>query len=136
MIYLTTIVAGRNHYPNDIELTVERSGAPVRPGACVAISESINGVEELVIIAEVDERRMQTEGSGAEALNEFWASAVKTIKGVISTGHGLALRSMVFVEPRSLEKTSSGKPRRRYYQKLYSEGKLAVIHEQQSPLIN
>jgi len=131
------IIAGRNHYASDIELTVQRSGAPVRLGACIAISELINGAEELVIVAEVDERRLPTnaqpESPGAESLSEFWASAIKTVRGAVSEEHGLSVRSVVFVEPRSLEKTSSGKPRRQHYQKLLLEGKLAVLHEKRSP---
>jgi acyl-CoA synthetase (AMP-forming)/AMP-acid ligase II len=142
-VYLTgrikdlIIIAGRNHYPSDIELTVQRSGAPVRLGACVAISETVDGAEELVIIAEVDQRRLpadtQSEGPGAASLDEFWASAAKTVRGAVSEGHGLEVRSVVFVEPRSLEKTSSGKPRRQHYQKLFFQGGLAVLHEEQSP---
>ncbi len=132
------IIAGRNHYPSDIELTVQQSGAPVRLGACVAISERINGAEELVIVAEVDERRFpadaQPEDPGSKSLDDFWASAVKTVQGAISKGHGLSVRSVVFVKPRSLEKTSSGKPRRRYYQQLFLKGELAVLHEKRSPL--
>ncbi len=131
------IIAGRNHYPSDIELTVQQSGAPVRLGACAAISERINGVEELVIVAEVDKRRLpadaQSAGPGAESIDEFWASAVKTVQGAVSEGHGLSVRSVVLVEPRSLEKTSSGKPRRRHYQKLFLKGDLAVLHEKRSP---
>jgi acyl-CoA synthetase (AMP-forming)/AMP-acid ligase II len=137
------IIAGRNHYPSDIELTVQQSGAPVRLGACAAISERVNGVEELIIIAEADDRKFpddtqsdaQSENQGSKLMDEFWASAVKTVQGAVSQGHGLSARSVVFVEPRSLEKTSSGKPRRRYYQKLFLEGGLAVLHEKQSPLI-
>ena len=142
-IYLTgrlkdlIIIAGRNHYPSDIELTVQRSGAPVRLGACVAISERIKGVEKLVIIAEVDERRLpadaRSESTGAKSMDEFWASAVKTVQGAVSEGHGLSVQSIVFVEPRSLEKTSSGKPRRRHYKKLFLRGDLAVLHEKRSP---
>jgi acyl-CoA synthetase (AMP-forming)/AMP-acid ligase II len=135
------IIAGRNHYPTDIELTVQQSGAPVRMGACAAISERINGVEELVIVAEVDKRRIpadvQPQGpeteTETESLDEFWASAVKTVQGAVSQGHSLSLRSVVFVEPRSLEKTSSGKPRRRHYQKLFLKGDLAVLHEKRLP---
>ncbi len=131
------IIAGRNHYPSDIELTVQNSGAPVRLGACVAISESINGAEELVIIAEADDRKIpadaQSENQAEEAMAEFWTSAIKAIEGAVSMGHGLSVRSLVFVAPRSLEKTSSGKPRRRYYQKLYLKGDLAVLHEARSP---
>ncbi|MBW2613990.1 MAG: fatty acyl-AMP ligase [Deltaproteobacteria bacterium] len=131
------IIAGRNHYASDIELTVQRSGAPVRLGACVAISEHINGVEELVIVAEVDERRLpanaQPESPGAESLSEFWTSAAKTVRGAVSEEHGLSVRSVVFVEPRSLEKTTSGKPRRQHYQKLFLKEELAVLHGKRSP---
>ncbi len=131
------IIAGRNHYPSDIELSVQQSDAPVRLGSCVAISERINGAEELVIVAEVDDRKIPAEGksdgAGAESINEFWASAVKDVQGAVTKGHGLSTRSVVFVEPRSLEKTSSGKPRRRYYQQLLLKGELAVLHEQRSP---
>jgi len=131
------IIAGRNHYPNDIELSVQRSGAPLRMGACVAISVEIGGVEKLVIIAELDERRLPADGpSGtpdAESMDEFWASAVRTVQGAVSKGHGLSVDSVVFVAPRSLEKTSSGKPRRRYYKKLFLRGDLAVLHEKRSP---
>lgn len=128
------IIAGRNHYPSDIELTVQRSGAPVRVGSCVAVSERINGVEELVIIAEADERSLPADEAGSDGiktgpLDEFWASAVMTVQGAVSKGHGLSARSVVFVKPRSLEKTSSGKPRRRYYQQLYVKGKLIVLYE-------
>jgi acyl-CoA synthetase (AMP-forming)/AMP-acid ligase II len=142
-IYLTgrlkdlIIIAGRNHYPSDIELTVQESGAPVRRGACVAISEPVNGAEELVIVAEVDERRFpadaQSEGPGAGSLDEFWASAVKTVQGAVSEGHGLSVRSVVFVKPRSLEKTSSGKPRRQHYCKRLLKGDLDVLHETRLP---
>ncbi|MFO7557717.1 MAG: fatty acyl-AMP ligase [Desulfobacterales bacterium] len=133
------IIAGRNHYPSDIELTVQESGAPVRMGACTAISETIDGLEELIIIAEVDERRLpadaQSNGPGAESLDTFWASAVKTVQGAVTKVHGLSVRSVVFVEPRSLEKTSSGKPRRQRYKELFLKEKLAVLHEQRSPRI-
>ena len=133
------IIAGRNHYPSDIEFSVQQSGAPVRPGSCVAVSERINGAEELIIIAEVDDRKLpadgQSGGKEGEAVDAFWASAVKTVQGSVTKGHGLSVRSVVFVEPRSLEKTSSGKPRRRYYQTLYLKGELAKLHEVRSPMI-
>jgi hypothetical protein len=106
-------------------------------GACVAISVDTDGVEKLVIIAEVDERRLPADGPsgtpGAESIEEFWASAVRTVQGAVSEGHGLSVASVVFVAPRSLEKTSSGKPRRRYYKKLLLRGELAVLHENHSP---
>ena len=32
------IIRGQNFYPQDIELTVERSHSAIRPGCCVAFS--------------------------------------------------------------------------------------------------
>lgn len=126
------IIAGRNHYPGDIELTVQHSGAPVRLGSCVAISESVNGVEELIIIAEVDTRRLpadvQAEGPEKASLDMFWAESLKKVKGAVSEGHGVSLRTVVFVEPKSLEKTSSGKLRRHYCGELLRKGSLAVMY--------
>jgi acyl-CoA synthetase (AMP-forming)/AMP-acid ligase II len=131
------IIAGRNHYPGDIELTVQSSGAPVRMGSCAAVSETVNGAEELVIIAEVDDRKMpgngQEEAPPDEDLVKFWHLAVKKVQGAVTQGHGLSVRSVVFVKPRSLEKTSSGKPRRRYYKDQLLKGQLAVLHEIRSP---
>ena len=94
------------------------------------------GVEELVIVAEVDERQLpagaQSESTGAKSLDAFWATAVRTVQGSVSKGHGLSARAVVFVAPRSLEKTSSGKPRRRHYQQLFLKGKLEVAHSYRS----
>lgn len=126
------IIAGRNHYPSDIELTVQSSSAPIRAGSCVAVSETVDGNEELVIIAEADERQIPEAAEGEQ--KEFWFAAAKTIQGAVSKGHGLSVRSVVFVAPRSLEKTSSGKPRRRYYKQQYQDGKLDVLHEVRAPV--
>ncbi len=127
------IIAGRNHYPGDIELTVQHSDAPVRLGSCVAVSERVNGAEAVVIIAEVDERRLpadaQLDDPETEPMNAFWSSAVRRVKGAVSESHGLSVHAVVFVKPRSLEKTSSGKPRRQHYQELLLKGALAVLHE-------
>ena len=132
------IIAGRNHYPSDIEMTVQKSGAPVRRGASAAISETIDGHEELVILAEVDKRKLpdnvKNESADMNAIREFWSSAVNFVKSAVTQGHGLKVRSVVFVEPKSLEKTSSGKPRRQHYKSLYLEGNLVVLHEKKQSI--
>jgi acyl-CoA synthetase (AMP-forming)/AMP-acid ligase II len=145
-VYLTgrskdlIIIAGRNHYPSDIELTVQRSGAPVRMGSCVAISQNTEGLEELVVISEVDARKLpcdpkSVDAAQAETLDRFWFKAAKAVRGAVSEGHGLSVRSVLFVQPRSLEKTSSGKPRRRHYKQLFLKDSLAVVHESRTPSI-
>lgn len=119
------IIAGKNHYPGDIEFTVQNSGAPVRLGACIAVSRpSDDGGEELAVIAEVDDRKIPETPDA-----QFWPSAVRTLQGAVTEGHGLSAKTVVFVETRSLEKTSSGKPRRRHYQERLLQGKLAVVYK-------
>ncbi|WDP92436.1 MAG: fatty acyl-AMP ligase [Desulfobacter sp.] len=127
------IIAGKNHYPGDIEVTVQNSDAPVRLGACIAVAiPSRDGGEELAVIAEVDDRKIPDhirEGEGqSSAADPFWSSAVRILQGAVSSGHGLSAGTVVFVDPRSLEKTSSGKPRRRYYQERLIRGELAVVY--------
>jgi acyl-CoA synthetase (AMP-forming)/AMP-acid ligase II len=130
------IIAGRNHYPSDIELTVQNSGAPVRLGASVAVSQIRNETERLVIIAEIDDRKLPVgtdlNNPDSNALADFWADAVRKIQGAVSKIHGLSIASLVFVAPRSLEKTSSGKPRRKYYKGLYEKQALRTLYEKKS----
>src|SRR6266851_5462399 len=58
------IIDGYNHYPQDIELTVEQSYPALRPGCSAAFSVDVAGQERLVIAAEVERsylpRRVQS----------------------------------------------------------------------------
>ena len=53
------IIAGRNLYPHDIELTVEQSHPAIRTGCCAAFSVNVADEERLVVVAEI-ERAYQT----------------------------------------------------------------------------
>src|SRR5437870_11038145 len=48
------ILNGRNHYPQDIELTAERSHSAIRPVCCAAFAIDGPVGERLVIVAEVE----------------------------------------------------------------------------------
>jgi acyl-CoA synthetase (AMP-forming)/AMP-acid ligase II len=50
------IIRGRNHYPQDIELTAERSDRSLRPGCGAAFSVDDGGAERLVIVQEINYR--------------------------------------------------------------------------------
>src|SRR4029079_5823951 len=47
------VLRGRNHYPQDLELTVERSHPDLRPGAGAAFAVEEGGGERLVVVQEV-----------------------------------------------------------------------------------
>ena len=48
------IINGRNHYPQDIEWTVEQSHHLIRPSCTASFSVEVKGEERLVVVAEVE----------------------------------------------------------------------------------
>src|SRR5229473_865007 len=50
------IISGHNHYPHDIERTVEQSHPSLLAGGCAAFSVESNSQERLVVAAEIDHR--------------------------------------------------------------------------------
>ena len=53
------IINGRNHYPQDIEWTVEQSHPLIRPGCIASFSVEVGGEERLVVVAEVERKFRQ-----------------------------------------------------------------------------
>ncbi len=97
------IIRGRNHYPEDIEATVQQ----ITGGRVAAISVPVNSTEKLVTVIEVKKRTEST----VEAVH--WFSAVKSdVTSAISNAHGLNVGDLVLVPPGSIPTTTSGKIRR------------------------
>ena len=97
------IIRGRNHYPEDIEATVQG----ITGGRVAAISVPVNSTEKLVTVIEVKKR-----GDSVVAAMH-WLSGVKSdITSAISNAHGLNVGDLVLVPPGSIPTTTSGKIRR------------------------
>ncbi|WP_225836367.1 fatty acyl-AMP ligase [Streptomyces sp. NK08204] len=111
------VIDGRNHYPQDLELTAEMSHPAVRPGCTAAFSVEDGSLgERPVIVAEASPDAMPEIGE---------ISAV--IRSTISETHDLSLRDVVLIKPGSIPKTSSGKIQRQASRAAYLEGTLAVL---------
>src|SRR5436305_542960 len=95
------IIRGRNHYPQDLELTAERGHPALRPDCGAAFSVTVDGEERLVIVQEIDRRRE------AEA-----AEAAEGIRDRILGEHDLNPFEVVVIRAGSIPKTSSGKIQR------------------------
>jgi acyl-CoA synthetase (AMP-forming)/AMP-acid ligase II len=108
------IIRGQNYYPQDIETTVERSGAPVRGGAGAAFSIERDGEERLVVAYEV-ERTVKPSETGPH---------IDCIRAAIVRDHELHTDEVVLLRPGGAPKTSSGKIRRRACRDAYLEGSL------------
>jgi len=95
------IIRGANHYPQDIENTVEKLHPALKVGGWgAAFSVIEEGEERLVIAQEVE--RSHRHNFNADEL-------VEIIRQEIADVHGLDVYAIVFLKPGGLPKTSSGK---------------------------
>lgn len=96
------IVDGSNHYPDDIEATVQE----ITGGRVAAISVPDDHTEQLVVIAEIKQRCSDDEHK--ERLRSMKRETITLISKV----HRLRVADLVFVTPGSIPITTSGKIRR------------------------
>ncbi len=108
------IIRGRNHYPQDIEKTVEECHDNVRPGCVAAFSIDEHGSEELVVTCEV-----KRDKSKAELSKTFAA-----ISEAISAHHDIRVESVALLKAKSIPKTSSGKIQRHAAKDMFLKGTL------------
>ncbi|MBN2503596.1 MAG: AMP-binding protein, partial [Anaerolineales bacterium] len=110
------IIRGRNHYPQDIEHTVELAHEALAPDGGAAFSIEVDDDEKLVIVHEVLR-------SHRNADIEEVAEAVRL---AIAKQHEIQLHALVLVRPMSIAKTSSGKIQRHAVKREYLAGELLV----------
>jgi amino acid adenylation domain-containing protein len=110
------IIRGRNLYPQDIELTAERSHPSLRSGASAAFTVLVNNEEKLVVVQELEFR--------AKPNLEEVASAIRQ---AVTEEHEVQVYAVVLIKPGSIPKTSSGKIQRRATRAQYQNGELNVV---------
>ena len=93
------IVDGRNHYPQDIEHTVEHAHTAIRRHATAAFAITGAGGELLVVLAE----------RAKDADPALDAEVTATVRSAVSTEHGLGVHDLVLLGPGEVPRTSSGK---------------------------
>jgi len=111
------IIRGRNHYPQDIELTVESSHAILRPGCGAAFSIDVDGDERLVVVQEVKRNFKDAN------LDDV----VDVIRRAVSEKHELAAHAVLLIKPGQIPKTSSGKIQRHACRQSYLASSLESI---------
>jgi len=110
------IIRGTNHYPQDIELTVEHCHPEIRPGCSAVFTVDENDQEELVIVAEIRHQK-----------NTPTVPIINAIRQMVTENHDLQAKYIVLIKPRTIHKTSSGKIMRRATKADFLEEKLAVV---------
>lgn len=106
------IVAGRNHYPQDIEETASKATAQITPGVLAAFSTTHEEGEGLVIIAERDP---DADPSGDD-------EAIAAIRAAVTKTHGIQPTDIRIINPGGIPRSSANKIARRVAAKAYAQG--------------
>ena len=116
------ILHGRNHYPQDLEQTVEACHPGLRPGCGAAFAIEAGGAEAVAIAYELEARH------AAEA-----PAIVEAIARAVMREHEIVVHRVVLVEARTIPKTSSGKIQRHACRAAFLAGELLAIAQSPSP---
>ena len=114
------IIRGRNYYPQDIELTIERSHLSLRSNCSAAFSVEIEAQECLIVACEVERthlRKMNT------------SEVVSAVRNSIWTEHELKVYGVLLLKTGSIPKTSSGKIQRHACRKDWLNKQLNLVGE-------
>lgn len=94
------IIRGRNHYPQDIEITVQESHSSLKLNCGAAFSIPVDDEEQLVVVQEV--------GGSTVDLDHVATGISRTV----AEHHEIQVHAVVLIKPGTIPKTSSGKVQR------------------------
>jgi long chain fatty acid CoA FadD26 len=112
------IVDGRNHYPDDIEATIQE----ITGGRVAAISIPDERTEQLVAIVELKKR-----GASPEDALQRLRALKRNVTSAISKLHSVRVADLVLVPPGSIPITTSGKVRRSACVERYRQDEFARL---------
>jgi acyl-CoA synthetase (AMP-forming)/AMP-acid ligase II len=109
------IVEGRNHYPQDIEKTVEKSHPALRPGCSIAFSIENDGQAQVNVVAELNKEFQPDQEAARENDARVRVSEKDIIKAVrreVAEEHQIRVQNVILIPPGTIPKTTSGKLQR------------------------
>jgi 8-amino-7-oxononanoate synthase len=98
------IIRGLNHYPQDIEFTVEHSHPFLRHGAGAVTTAEVEGRERLVVVYEMERGRHRDV--------EDFTEVFEAVRRHVAAEHQVVVEAIVLLKAGSIPKTSSGKIQR------------------------
>lgn len=97
------IIRGRNHYPQDIEKSLEQSHPALRLGGSIAFSVDAFDEERLVIVSEIERVYLHSD----------LQQVINAVRRTVAEQHELQTYAVLLLKPGTIPKTSSGKVARR-----------------------
>ena len=121
------IIWGRNHYPQDIEFSVQQSHKALRLDCGAAFVIEVDNQEKLVIVQEVERTFLR---------NLNVDEVVSAIRETVSLNHDLQVYAIALIKPASIPKTSSGKIQRYACRQKFLPSDLAIVGEWRQNAVN
>jgi 8-amino-7-oxononanoate synthase len=119
------IIRGRNYFPQDIELTVERSHSELNSNGGAAFSVETDGEERLIIVQEIRRDRYR---------NFHEQEIIESICKALSLNFELRAEAVLLLRPNSIPRTANGKIQRHACKAGFLNGTLDVMGEWRRPL--
>jgi acyl-CoA synthetase (AMP-forming)/AMP-acid ligase II len=118
------LIQGRNHYPQDIELTVENSHPALRASCGAAFAVEFKGEEQLVVVQEVERSYLRQLD-----VNEV----VGNIRQAVAAEHDIRVHTVLLVKTGTVPKTSSGKIQRQACRQNFLHNTLNLLTSEKFP---
>ncbi len=109
------IIRGQNHYPQDIEFTVQQSHPALKKNGGAAFTIESDSAEPLIIVQEVERNYLKNLDSD---------EVIRLINKAVTAEHGLDIHTTVLVRSGTVPKTSSGKIQRRTCRQNFLNGEV------------
>ena len=116
------IIWGRNHYPQDIEYSIQQSHQALRLDCGAAFTIEIENQDKLVIVQEVERTYLSKLN-----INEVFSA----IREAVALHHALQVYAIALIKPASIPKTSSGKIQRHACRHAFLTETLAIVGQWQ-----
>ncbi|HEV3039682.1 MAG TPA: AMP-binding protein [Candidatus Angelobacter sp.] len=110
------IIRGRNLYPHDLELAMQKSHPSLRPGCGAAFAVEIDGEDVLAVVNEVDRHPSQP----PEEL-------IRLIRKALALEFGVHAYAVLLVKSGTIPKTTSGKIKRSACRTSFINGRLETV---------
>ena len=118
---------GLNHYPQQIERTVEQSHPGLKTHCGAALAVEVEGKPRLVVVQEIDRTHRKS---------LVFDEVVEAIRWQIFQQHFIDVYAIVLLQPGRIPKTSSGKVRRSACKDKFLESSLDVWQQWYLPDLN
>ncbi|MDJ0744801.1 MAG: fatty acyl-AMP ligase [Xenococcaceae cyanobacterium MO_167.B27] len=109
------IIRGQNHYPQDLEFTVQQSHPALKKNGGAAFTIESDSTETLIIVQEVERNYLKNLDSD---------EVIRLINKAVTAQHGLDINTTVLVRSGTVPKTSSGKIQRRTCRQNFLNGEV------------